>query len=88
VVKISEEGHLMAAWRHTWTVSDQEKDGFQSSNLNSTKSFPPMTKVEPSVDQIHYWEKERRHHLTTSEIWLHKCITIKGIRTLCTFRHT
>jgi len=49
-------------------VSDHEKDGFHSSNINSTTTFPPMTKIESSADHIHYWEKEKRNPLTTSKI--------------------
>ena len=66
MVKISEEEHLLAAGRHIWAVSDHEKDGFHSSNLNSTTPYPPMTKIEPSVDHIHYWQKEKRNPLTIS----------------------
>ena len=46
------------------------KDGFHSSNLNSTTTLPPMTKIDLSVDHIHYWTKEKKNSLTTSKIRL------------------
>jgi len=39
-------------------MSDQEKDGFQSSNLSSTKLIATYNKIELSLDHINYWAKE------------------------------
>jgi len=76
VFKTSQEKHFMAAWKHILAASDHENNGFHSRNWNTTKPFPIMTKIDHSVDHIHYWAKERRNSLTTSKIWLQKCITI------------
>jgi len=77
----------MEAGTHICTMTDHENDGFHQRNLNSTKPISTYDKNGAFGRPHSFWVKHRKSNLTTSKIWLQKCTTIRGIPTLCKFRH-